>query len=144
MKENNLAIFFHIRLLGRCPKPHRQTDKEKGAAIMAERNRAIRKEVSFTAEEWKMIESKLLQIGTNNFSMYARKMCIDGYVVKRDFAELKGLTKELANLSRNINQIVKRANETRNIYEDDLRDLQKMYNAAKAKMSEKLVKMIRQ
>lgn len=111
---------------------------------MAKRTRTKELRFFVSDEEYEMIQSKLLQIGTNNFSAYARKMCIDGYVVKRDFAELKELTKELANLSRNINQIVKRANETRNIYEADLRDLQKMYNAVKAKVSERLVKMIRE
>ena len=47
----------------------------------------------------------MIQVGTTNFSMYARKMLIDGYVIKRDFGELKILTKELSNLARSINPV---------------------------------------
>lgn len=109
---------------------------------MANRTREVRKEMSFTMEEYDLIQQKMLQIGTRNFSMYARKMCIDGYVIKRDFAELKALTKELANLARNINQIALRANETRSIYEQDIKDLQRYYYNVKRACQERLVKMI--
>jgi len=109
---------------------------------MANRTRQVRKELTLTNEEWQMIEDKMLQVGTTNFSLYARKMCIDGYVIKRDFSELKALTKEIANLARSINQIVKRANETRNIYEQDLKDLQQYYYNVKRAVSERLVKLI--
>ena len=86
----------------------------------------------------------MLQIGTTNFSAYARKMLIDGYVIKRDFSELKSLTKELANLARNINQIALRVNETRNIYAEDVKDLQNDYANVKRAVSERLVKMIKE
>lgn len=111
---------------------------------MANRTREVRKEMSFTMEEYDLIQQKMLQIGTRNFSMYARKMCIDGYIIKRDFAELKALTKELANLARNINQIALRANETRSIYEQDIKDLQRYYYNVKRACTERLVKMIRE
>ena len=74
---------------------------------MANRERPLKKEVYFSEEEIEMIKEKMLQIGTTNFSLYARKMLIDGYVIKRDFSELRTLTKELANLARSINQIAK-------------------------------------
>ena len=35
-----------------------------------------------------------------------------------------------------------RVNETRNIYEEDILDLQRMYSEVKAKVSERLVKMM--
>lgn len=105
------------------------------------RTRELRKEIKFTEEEMNLIERKMLQVGTTNFSLYARKMLIDGYVIKHDYSELKALTKELANLARSINQIVKRANETRSIYEQDLKDLQHYYYNVKRAVSERLVKM---
>lgn len=83
---------------------------------MANRDRTVRLQLLVSEEEADMIRQKMLQVGTANFSMYARKMLIDGYVIKRDFTELKSLTNELANLARNINQIALRANETRSIY----------------------------
>ena len=109
---------------------------------MANRTRTVRKELSFSDEEWNMIEQKMAQVNTENFSMYARKMCIDGYVIRRDFSELKALTKELSNLARNINQIALRANETRNIYEQNIKDLQQYYYDVKRACTERLVKMI--
>lgn len=111
---------------------------------MANRTRILRKEIKFTDEEMQLIEQKMLQAGTTNFSMYARKMLIDGYVIKHEYTEIKALTKELANLARNINQIVLRANETRNIYEQDLKDLQHFYYDVKRAVTERLVKMIRE
>lgn len=109
---------------------------------MAERERQIRKQVFVSEEEWNMIAEKMAQAGTTNFSLYARKMLIDGYIIKRDFTEMKALTKELSNLARNINQIALRVNETRNIYEQDIKDLQAYYYNVKRAVTERLVKMI--
>jgi len=84
--------------------------------VLANRERSKRKEVYLSDKEIKMIKEKMLQVGATNFSLYARKMLIDGYVIKRVFSEFKELTKELANLARSINQIAK------NIYEQDVKD----------------------
>lgn len=105
--------------------------------------RPIPMTVRVTAEEKEMIELKMSQAGTSNFSLYARKMLIDGYVIRRDFSELKKITKELGFIARCINQIAKRANETRNIYEQDIEDLRSYFYNIKRAVSERLVKMIR-
>lgn len=99
--------------------------------------------VEVTEEQEQMIRQKMAQVGTTNFSQYARKMLIDGYVIKRDFSEMKALTKELANLARSINQIALRVNETRSIYEQDIKDLQAYYYNVKRAVTERLVKMIK-
>ena len=111
---------------------------------MASRDRTVRLQLLVSEEEADMIRQKMLQVGTANFSMYARKMLIDGYVIKRDFTELKALTNELANLARNINQIALRANETRSIYQPDIDDLKQYYGNVKRACTERLVKMIDQ
>ena len=111
---------------------------------MANRDRTVRLQLLVSEEEADMIRQKMLQVGTANFSMYARKMLIDGYVIKRDFTELKALTNELANLARNINQIALRANETRSIYQQDIDDLKQYYGNVKRACTERLVKMIDQ
>jgi hypothetical protein len=153
-KGNRTAIFFAVCLLVRCPKPHRQSriskahvlykDKYRTVILLPNRERNVRLQLLVTEEEAALIREKMLQVGTTNFSMYARKMLIDGYVIKRDFTEIKALTKELANLARSINQIALRANETRNIYEQDLKDLQHYYYNVKRAVSEQLVKIIRE
>ena len=70
-----------------------------------------------------MIHAKMQQLGTGNFGAYARKMLIDGYVIKKDYSEIKKLTAELGKIGSNINQLAKRANESRNVDADDIRNM---------------------
>ena len=52
---------------------------------MANRVRNIVLRVPVTAQEREMIELKMQQMGTRCFSVYARKMLIDGYVIKKGY-----------------------------------------------------------
>ena len=51
---------------------------------MPDRTRPIRKEISLNEQELSLIRHKMNQLGTRNFGAYARKMLIDGYVIKVD------------------------------------------------------------
>ena len=51
---------------------------------MANRTRNIVLRVPVTPEERALIQQKMAQLHTKNFSAYARKMLIDGYVTKDD------------------------------------------------------------
>lgn len=62
---------------------------------MANRTRNIVLRVPVTAEERAMIERKMQQMGTGCFSVYARKMLIDGYVIRLDYSDVKAMTAEL-------------------------------------------------
>ena len=90
---------------------------------MVNRKRDIQKFFRVNEEEDKMIKEKMKQLGTDNFGAYARKMLIDGYVVKTDYTTIKNLIKEINKIGVNINQIAKRTNETNRIYEDDIKEL---------------------
>lgn len=59
---------------------------------MANRTRSIVLRVPVTAEERALIEKKMQQMGTRCFSTYARKMLIDGYVVKIDYGDITYLS----------------------------------------------------
>ena len=59
---------------------------------MANRTRNIVLRVPVTAEERAMIERKMQQMGTGCFSVYARKMLIDGYVIRLDYNDVKAMT----------------------------------------------------
>ena len=109
---------------------------------MKNAERTVQLIVKVSAEERNEIYARMLQVGTKNFSRYARKMLLDGYIIQHDFDEIRKLTHELGSLSRSINQIALRVNETRNIYEEDILDLQRMYSEVKAKVSERLVKIM--
>ena len=55
---------------------------------------------------------------------YLRKMALDGYCINLDLQDVKELVSLLRRCSNNLNQYAKRANETGNIYEADIKDLQ--------------------
>ena len=93
---------------------------------MVNRKRDIQKFFRVNEEEDKMIKEKMKQLGTDNFGAYARKMLIDGYVVKTDYTTIKNLIKEINKIGVNINQIAKRVNTTSIIYKDDVEDLKSL------------------
>ena len=62
-------------------------------------------------------------LGTKNFSAYARKMLIDGYIVHIDTGPVRAQTAELQKIGVNINQIARRINSTGTVYAQDLEDI---------------------
>ena len=90
---------------------------------MANRTRNIVLRVPVTAEERAMIERKMQQMGTRCFSVYARKMLIDGYIVHIDTGPVRAQTAELQKIGVNINQIARRINSTGTVYAQDLEDI---------------------
>jgi hypothetical protein len=62
-------------------------------------------------------------VGTHNFGAYARKMLIDGYIIKVDYTEQKKLAAAVSRVASNINQICRRINSTGRCYEDDVAEL---------------------
>ena len=95
---------------------------------MANRTRNIVLRVPVTAEERALIEKKMQQMGTRCFSTYARKMLIDGYVIKIDYSDIKAMTAELQKIGTNINQIARRVNATGTIYAQDIEDIKGVLN----------------
>lgn len=90
---------------------------------MPERKRPIRKEICLNESEWNLIQHKMRQLGTLNFGAYARKMLIDGYIIKVDYTEQKKLAAAVSHIASNINQICRRINSTGHFYEDDVSEL---------------------
>ena len=90
---------------------------------MADRTRPIRKEICLNETEWNLIQHKMRQLGTHNFGAYARKMLIDGYIIKVDYTEQKKLAAAVNKVAANINQICRRINSTGHFYEDDVTEL---------------------
>ena len=90
---------------------------------MANRKRKFVLRVPVTPEERTLIQEKMAQIGTRNFSAYARKMLIDGYVVQVDTSDIRAQTAELQKIGVNVNQIARRINSTGTVYAQDLEDI---------------------
>ena len=75
-------------------------------------------------EEVERIHQKMEEIGVRSMGAYLRKMALDGYCINLDLQDVKELVSLLCRCSNNLNQYAKRANETGNIYEADIKDLQ--------------------
>ena len=73
---------------------------------MANRTRNIVLRVPVTPEERALIQQKMAQLHTKNFSAYARKMLIDGYIVgtvyAQDIEDIKGALAKIWQLQRYI------------------------------------------
>ena len=97
--------------------------------------REVIKTIRLTPEELQLIQEKMKQYGTRNFSAFVRKMAIDGYVVRLELPELKEMVSLLRYSSNNLNQLTKRVHETGRIYDADLEDLrqthERMWDAAR-------------
>lgn len=78
-------------------------------------------------EEKELIAKKMALLGTKNQRAYLRKMALDGYVIHLDMSDVRELIRLLRNVSNNVNQIARRANETRNFYAEDLEDIRQGY-----------------
>ena len=95
---------------------------------MANRTRKIVLRVPVTPEERKLIEQKMALLHTKNFSAYARKMLIDGYIVNMDTTDIRAQTAEIQKIGVNINQIARRANATGNVYQEDIDEIKGVLN----------------
>jgi SepF-like predicted cell division protein (DUF552 family) len=106
-------------LVGESPKPLFRKDGEN----MANRTRNFVLRVPVTPEERALIQQKMAQLGTRNFSAYARKMLIDGYIVHMDTSDIRAQTAELQKIGVNVNQIARRINSTGAVYAQDVEDI---------------------
>ncbi|MEA5058985.1 MAG: plasmid mobilization relaxosome protein MobC [Candidatus Pelethousia sp.] len=95
---------------------------------MANRKRNIVLRVPVTAEERTLIEQKMKLLYTGNFSAYARKMLIDGYIINVDYSDIKAQTAEIQKIGVNVNQIAKRVNATGTVYAQDIEDIKGALN----------------
>ena len=93
---------------------------------MQNRARAEQLIVRVTPDEKKLIQKKMVQLGTDNFSRYARKMLIDGYIVRLDLSQFHELATEINKVGVNINQIAKTVNATGSIYDGEMQQLKEM------------------
>ena len=90
---------------------------------MANRKRKFVLRVPVTPEERALIQQKMAQLGTKNFSAYARKMLIDGYIIQIDHSDIKAMTAEIQKIGVNVNQIARRVNATGNAYQEDIEEI---------------------
>ena len=76
-------------------------------------------------EEEKIIRRKMEEAGINRLSVYLRKMAIEGYIIRLDLSDMREAVRLLRINSNNLNQYVKKANETGNVYAEDIKDVKR-------------------
>ena len=81
-----------------------------------------------TEEEAALIRQRMADANMSSLGAYFRRMAISGYHINVDLTDVRELVMLLRRCSNNLNQIAKRANETRNIYEADIEDLRLQYD----------------
>ena len=57
---------------------------------------------------------------------YLRKMAIDGYIINTDTTPIKKQYEEMHKIGVNINQIAKKVNTTGQVYQEDMKEVQRM------------------
>lgn len=87
---------------------------------MTKRNRNVQLHFRVDTKEREIIEQKMKLLGTENINAYLRRMAVYGYMIEVDMQPLNSLTTELSRIGNNINQLTKRANQTNNIYLEDI------------------------
>ena len=90
---------------------------------MTNRTRKIVLRVPVTPAERELIRQKMALLHTRNFSAYARKMLIDGYVVHIDTTDIRAQTAELQKIGVNVNQIARRLNSMEPLYTQGVADI---------------------
>ena len=83
-----------------------------------------RKELTFDLADWEKIECRAEACHTDT-TKYLRKMILDRDPIFYDMKEIAPLINGMRIISRNINQVAKKANETNNIYAEDVEILRK-------------------
>ena len=92
----------------------RLSDMEKRDVVMSFR---------VTPSEAKRIKDRMKDAGVRKPGAFLRKMAVDGYIIRLDLEELREATRLMRITSNNVNQYAKRANETGNIYEADVKEI---------------------
>lgn len=97
--------------------------KKRGLIKIARKNKTLRrKEIVYSAEEWAQIEKQAAECHLKT-STYIRVMSLNGEVNVIDLKEIAPLLNGMRVISRNINQVAKKANETCSIYTADVEKL---------------------
>ena len=88
------------------------------------RNRSRQVKFWVNEDEYELLQKKMEAAGGVNQGAYIRKMMLDGYIVKLDIPELKEIIRLLSITSNNVNQMARRLNADRSIYQKDIREVE--------------------
>ena len=93
---------------------------------MSNRTRTIQQQFYASPEELDMIRERMRLLNVENKSAYLRKMAANGYIINIDTTDIKENTAQLQRIGNNINQIVRRMNQTGSLYVADVDEVKKI------------------
>ena len=94
---------------------------------MANRKRSNQIIFRLNDEEKQFLLERVEKGGYRNTEAFLRKMALEGLNVKVgvDMSDVREIAKLISNASYNINQITRRTNETKSVYHEDVRELER-------------------
>ena len=97
--------------------------------------------VKFKPEEVEILHNRMTEAGVQNMSAFIRKMALNGYLINLRWPDLSKVLSLHSRISNNLNQYAKKANETGNIYREDIAELKEMH-AEQTKLLRKTLKSV--
>ena len=104
-----------------------------------EKSKAIYIKVS--PKELQTIRERMESVGIQNLSAYMLKMAMNGFIIQLDMSDMKEVLRIMKISSNNLNQYVKKANETGSIYKEDIKDLMAMHKELLQMLGEMLERL---
>lgn len=92
--------------------------------------RPIAVKMRLDENELAALDENVKKSGLRSREAYLRKMALGGQIIRLDLSEIHETLRLLGTATNNINQLAKRANETRSIYETDIIALRKQIQDA--------------
>ena len=104
-----------------------------------EKSKAIYIKVS--PKELQTIRERMESVGIQNLSAYMLKMAMNVFIIQLDMSDMKEVLRLMKINSNNLNQYVKKANETGSIYKEDIKDLMAMHKELLQMLGEMLERL---
>jgi len=100
---------------------------KRGIFDMSNRDGKKKKEIFFEEEDWEIIEEKANKCNLDT-TKYIRKIALEGNVIIYDLKDASNLVYEINKIGVNINQLAKKANEIKSIFEHDIKSMKREYD----------------
>ena len=92
---------------------------------MVNRKRNVKLRFDLTDKEKELSERKEEECGARSMSYFIRKTVLEKEIYEVDLESLRNLCGSLSGVTNNLNQIVKRVDQTGVIYKSDIDDMKK-------------------
>lgn len=95
---------------------------------MTNRERKHELKIYLNDDEERILEEKMKLLHATTKSHIIRQLIIYSFNYEVDYRELREIVSQLGRIGNNINQIARRANETRSVYKKDIDEIKEEFN----------------